>query len=63
MDISGSGTGSFGVINVGGGTFTSKSLDGSGGGGSTDYDGNRRILQTSFPTLFSAVFLGEQQVP
>ena len=57
-DISGSGTGSFGILNVGGGIFTSASLaaGGSGGGGSTDYDGNRRILQTGFPTLFSASF-------
>ena len=56
-DISGSGTGSFGVINVGGGVFTSASLA-AGGGGSTDtsYNGNRRILQTGFPTLFSASF-------
>ena len=50
-------TGSFGVIKVGDGVFTSASLAaGGGGGGSTDYDGNRRILQTGFPTLFSASF-------
>ena len=54
-DISGSGTGSFGVINVGGGLFTSASLA-AGGAGSTSYNGNRRILQTGFPTLFSASF-------
>ena len=54
-DISGSGTGSFGIINVGGGVFTSASLA-AGGAGSTSYNGNRRILQTGFPTLFSASF-------
>ena len=54
-DISGSGTGSFGVINVGGGVFTSASLAAGGAGGSS-YNGNRRILQTGFPTLFSASF-------
>ena len=52
-DISGSGTGSFGIINVGGGVFTSASL---AEGGSTAYNGNRRILQTGLPTLFSASF-------
>ena len=36
-DVSGSGTGSFGVIKVGGGVFTSASLS-SGGGGSVDYN-------------------------
>ena len=41
---------------IGGGTFTSASLAAGGAGGSTEYDGNRRILQTGFPTLFSASF-------
>ena len=40
---------------IGGGTFTSASLA-SGGGGDISYNGNRRILQTGFPTLFSASF-------
>ena len=55
-DISGSGTGSFGVINVGGGVFTSASLAAGGASTDTSYNGNRRILQTGFPTLFSASF-------
>ena len=39
---------------IGGGTFTSASLaSGGGGGGDISYNGNRRILQTGFPTLFS----------
>ena len=42
---------------IGGGTFTSASLaSGGGGGGDISYNGNRRILQTGFPTLFSASF-------
>jgi len=53
-DISGSGTGSFGFLKVGGGVFTSASL--AAGGSSTSYNGNRRILQTGFPSLFSASF-------
>jgi len=52
-DISGSGTGSFGILSVGGGVFTSASL---AAGGSTAYNGNRRILQTGFPTLFTQSF-------
>ena len=50
------GDGTFNNIVVGGGTFTSASLAAGGGGGNTDYNGNRRILQTGFPTLFSASF-------
>ena len=51
--ISGSSTstGSFGVLKLDGGQFTSASI-----AGGASYDGNRRILNTNFPTLFSASF-------
>ena len=50
-----SGTGSFGILNVGGGIFTSASLAG-GVGLSTDYNGDRRVLNTNLTGLFSASF-------
>ena len=40
---------------IGGGTFTSASLA-AGGGGDTDYNGNRRVLNTNLTGLFSASF-------
>ena len=54
-DISGSGTGSFGILSVGGGVFTSASLA-AGGGGDPEYNGNRRVLNTNLTGLFSASF-------
>ncbi len=41
---------------IGGGTFTSASLAAGGGGGDTDYNGNRRVLNTNLTGLFSASF-------
>ena len=54
-DISGSGTGSFSILNIGGGTFTSASLA-AGGSGAVSYNGNRRVLNTNLTGLFSASF-------
>ena len=54
-DISGSGTGSFGVINVGGGVFTSASLAAGGSGGVSSY--------TDLTDVPSGIISGSGQLP
>ena len=54
-DISGSGTGSFGVINVGGGVFTSASLAAGGSGGVSSY--------TDLTNVPSGIISGSGQLP
>jgi len=69
-DISGSGTGSFGVINVGGGVFTSASLAAGGSGGVSSYtdltDVPSGIISGSSQitsVLPSGVISGSEQLP
>ena len=72
-DISGSGTGSFGVINVGGGIFTSASLAAGGSGVSSYTDltnvpsgiisGSGQLLISGSGQLPSGIISGSTQLP